>query len=99
MKAFALIALLALAACKTTSPNVRIETVEVLREVTKPCPGQRPARPAPIGVLPGDLAQLAAVLGAKLAEYAAPGKYADQSEAIFDRCPLEPVAAPASPEP
>jgi hypothetical protein len=94
MRIIALIALLALAACKTTAPEVRIETIEVLREVTKPCPGTRPSRPAPIGVLPGDLGALAAVLGAKLAEYAAPGKYADQADAIFDRCPLEAIAAP-----
>lgn len=87
----------ALAGCKTTGAATRTEYVEVLREVPKPCPGKRPARPAPLGVMPTDLAQLAAILGAKLAEYSAPGQYADQAEAIFDRCPLEPPA-PAQPQ-
>lgn len=74
-----------LTAC-ASDPPVRIETVEVVKETQRPCPGERPARPAKIGTLPTDLAQLVAVLGAKLAEYSDPGKYADRAEAIFDRC-------------
>jgi hypothetical protein len=95
-KLILIIAALTLAGCPKDPPNVRIETVEVVREVPKPCPGVRPPRPALIPILPGDLAQLAAVLGAKLAEYSAPGNYADQADAIFDRCPL---AASVTPEP
>lgn len=83
-----LLAPVALAACATESAT-RIETVEVVKEVQRPCPGERPARPAKIGALPIDLAQLAAVLGAKLAEWSDPGKYADQADAIFDRCLTE----------
>lgn len=78
---------LSLSACATTEdPPVRIETVTVIEEVEKPCPANRPARPAPIGELPTDLVALAAALGAKLAEYSDPGKYADRAEAIMDRC-------------
>lgn len=75
-----------LAACTTPDPAVKIETVEVVREVQKPCPADRPARPAPIGDLPTNLEALAAVLGAKLAEYSDPGRYTDRVEAILDRC-------------
>jgi hypothetical protein len=37
--------------------------------------------------LPSHPVALAALLGAKLAEYSAPGKYADQAEAYFRACP------------
>jgi hypothetical protein len=74
------------AACAHVDPPVKIETVEVVKEVQKPCPGEKPERPAKIGVLPTDLAALAALLGAKLAEYSDPGKYADRADAIMDRC-------------
>ena len=84
-------ALVTLNACATTGdPTVRIETVTVIEEVEKPCPAERPARPAPIGDLPTDLIALAAALGAKLAEYSDPGKYADRAEAIMDRCTVPP---------
>lgn len=79
-----------LAACAgNPPPNVRIETVEVVREVPRDCPGTRPERPAPFEQPEGaSWERLARLLAAKLAEYSAPGQYADQADAIFDRCPL-----------
>ncbi len=76
----------ALGACASPDGPVRIETVEVVREVQKPCPAELPVRPAKIGALPTDLAALAATLAAKLAEYSDPGKYADRADAIMARC-------------
>ena len=82
------LALIALAGCVTASndPPVRIVTQTVIEEVEKPCPAEHPTRPTPLGELPTDLVSLAAALGAKLAEYADRGKYADRAEAIMDRC-------------
>lgn len=83
----ALVAAFALTACAHDQPGVQVKTVEVVKEVQRPCPGTKPERPAPLArPLPTDLAQLAALLGAKLAEYAAPGKYADQADTLIDRC-------------
>jgi hypothetical protein len=77
----------ALSACAHDHPGVRVETVEVVREVQRPCPGEKPVRPAPLArPLPTDAVQLAALLGAKLGEYTLPGKWADKAEAIIDRC-------------
>lgn len=67
-------------------PAVRVETVEVVKEVQRPCAGTIPARPAPLGVLPEDARALASMLGAKLVEYAGPGKYADRADALMARC-------------
>ena len=84
-------AMLALAACATTGdPPVRIETVTVIEEVEKPCPATRPTRPEPLGELPSNPIALAAVLGAKLAEWADEGRYGDRVEAILDRCTVPP---------
>lgn len=86
------IALLSLTAgmCSTPEPGIEVRTVEVVREVQKPCPGVRPVRPSGLGPLaPGAESALAQVL-AKLAEYSAPGKYADQAEAYFASCPSAP---------
>lgn len=80
---------LALAGCMGTGsgrPAVEIRTVEKTVEVAKPCPVEQPARPAAIGALPTDLAALAAILGAKLKEYAAPGGYADRASAAIETC-------------
>lgn len=65
----------------TELPIVK-ETVEVAR----PCPVALPPRPTPIGTLPDQLVALAATLGAKLKDYAAPGGYADQAEAAIRTC-------------
>lgn len=80
-------ALVALTACQTDQPGIQVKTVEVVKEVQRPCPGTAPIRPAPLAKpLPADLAQLAATLAAKLGEYALPGGYADQADAIMKRC-------------
>lgn len=85
--AIALIAAAALAGCAGGQSATKIETIEVIKEVQKPCPGERAARPTPlISPLPTDLETLAAVLAAKLVEYAGPGKYADKADAIMLRC-------------
>lgn len=84
------VAALALAGCATTGQPTRVETVEVIKEVQVPCPAQRPARPAPLGPLPADLETLAALLAAKVKEYAGPGAYADQADAIMARCTQQP---------
>ena len=78
---------LILSACQTTEPGIEVRTVEVVKEVQKPCPGTPPVRPNPIGQLMATTdAALAQVL-AKLAEYSAPGQYADQSDAYVAACP------------
>jgi len=78
-----------IAACSHSEPGVRIETVEVIKEVQKPCPGPRPERPAPLKNPPSDAVALAATLAAKLAEYAGQGGYADRAESIFDICEVQ----------
>lgn len=73
--------------CKTTEPAVEIRTVEVVKEVQKPCPGETPIRPTPLGTLSADARQALAQVGAKLTEYAGKGQYADKAEAYFKTCP------------
>lgn len=72
--------------CSTTGNPVRTEIVERVVEVQKPCAVEKPARPAPVGPLPTALEAVAAILGAKLKEYTAPGGYADKAEAAIDEC-------------
>lgn len=80
-------AALLLISCATAAPpGIRAETVEVVREVQRPCPVTKPVRPKPIGALPTDLQALAAVLGGKLLEWAGPGGYGDRAEAAIDTC-------------
>lgn len=75
-------------ACQSQQPAVEVRTVEVLVEVPAPCPGTKPDRPLPFVKPNGEgLEALAAALAAKLAEYSAPGKYADKAEAYFESCP------------
>lgn len=78
------------AMCKTDdAARVEIRTVEVIREVPRDCPGERPALPDPLDVPHGiSWERLAKIALAKLAEFSGPGQYADEAEAIFDRCPL-----------
>lgn len=80
------LSIIALSGCASSEPGIEVRTVEVVRTVQAPCPGPRPERPEPLGPLPTDAVKLAAVLGAKLLEYAGPGMYADRADAIFDRC-------------
>lgn len=84
------IAALALTACstaKTPPPGVEVRYVDRVVEVQKPCPATRPERPAPLArPLPKDANALAAVLLAKLIEYAAPGGFADRADAALDMC-------------
>lgn len=87
MKRLAVFTLLLAGCAHKPDPAVEVRVVEVPVEVQKPCPGEVPERPAPIGELPRDLRQLAALLGAKLTEYAGEGQYADQAEAYFRACP------------
>lgn len=72
--------------CSTPEPGVEVRTVEVVKTVMVKCPGAAPERPAPLGPLPTDAVKLAAVLGAKLAEYSGSGGFADRAQAIFSRC-------------
>ncbi|UIJ43740.1 hypothetical protein LZK98_11625 [Sphingomonas cannabina] len=87
MRTIVLAALL-LASCKTPpAPGIEVRTVTKTVEVQRPCAATKPKRPAPIPLpMPTDALQLAAVLGAKLAEYAGPGAYADRAEAVIDEC-------------
>lgn len=87
LKCPACLALFALAACQTPDPGVDVRIVERLVEVPAPCPGTVPERPLPFVKPTGEgLEALAAALAAKLAEYSAPGKYADKAESYFEAC-------------
>lgn len=85
-----LASLLALAACTkpgTPPPAVEVRVVEKIVEVPKPCPVTRPPRPAKLALpLPADAVQLAATIAAKLAEYSAPGGWADRMDTALGRC-------------
>lgn len=81
------LAIWSLAACHHTQPGVEVRTVEVVKEVQKPCPGIRPERPEPLGPLPQHAVQALALALAKLGEYSLPGGYADKAEAYFQACP------------
>ncbi len=82
-----IIAVLALSACaKPTPPATQIKIQRETVEVMRICPETFPKRPGAIGALPSDLQKLAAVLGAKLMEYAGPGGYADRVEAAHGAC-------------
>lgn len=87
MKRLALIAALALAGCETTQPGIEVRTVEKIVEVQRPCPATPPVRPTPLGSLPDTSPAALALVLAKLAEYSAPGAYADRAEAYFAACP------------
>lgn len=80
-------ALAMLSACQTTDPGIEIRTVEVVKEVQKPCPGKPPIRPTPLGPLMATAEQALAQVLAKLAEYSAPGQFADQADAYVEACP------------
>lgn len=72
---------------RTPPPAVEVRTVEVVKEVQRPCPVTRPERPAPlIQPLPTSAVALAAVLGAKLTEWAGPGGYGERADAALGTC-------------
>lgn len=79
--------LLFIAACQTAEPGIEVRTVKVVREVQKPCPGTPPVRPAPLGPLMATAEAALAQALAKLAEYSAPGQFADQADAYVEACP------------
>jgi hypothetical protein len=79
--------LLFIGACQTAEPGIEVRTVEVVREVQKPCPGTPPVRPAPLGPLMATAEAALAQALAKLAEYSAPGQFADQADAYVEACP------------
>lgn len=75
------------AKCQTTEPGIEVRTVEVIKEVQKPCPGIVPARPGELGQLAASAEAALAQALAKLAEYSGEGQYADQAESYFEACP------------
>lgn len=84
----ALAVMLALASCATTEPaGVKVITKEVLKEVPRPCPAERPKVPAKLQrPLPTDPARLVDLLVAKLTEWAGPGGYGERANAALDLC-------------
>jgi hypothetical protein len=92
MKPVIVATLFALTACSATSPPpaVQIKTVEVVKEIQRPCPVKKPERPGPLArPLPTDSIRLNALLALKLADYAAPGGYTDKLEALLAICTKE----------
>lgn len=89
MKRFVMIAGLSLSSCAGTTPPpaVEVRTQTVVKEVAKPCPVRTPVRPAPLArPLPSDAVALAALLGSKLSEWAAPGGFGDQALKAIATC-------------
>jgi hypothetical protein len=86
--AFVIMACLPAAMCtRPDQPGIQIRTVEVVREVQRPCPVVKPQRPSQLAKpLPTDAVQLAALLGAKLLEWAGPGGYGERADAALARC-------------
>jgi hypothetical protein len=77
---------LLLAGCGHTQQGVRIETVEVVKEVQRPCPVTAPERPAPVGALPSNARDALRIVSAKLLEYVGPGGYADRADSAIGIC-------------
>ena len=85
-----LLPVLLLAGCAhvaAPTPAVEVRYQTVTREVQQPCPVAVPQRPAPLATpLPSSVEQLAALLGAKLAEWAGPGGYGERADAAIRTC-------------
>ena len=75
------------AMCETREPGIEVRTVEVIKEVQKPCPGTVPARPPKLGPLASTSEGALAQVLAALAEYSGAGQYADRAELYFRICP------------
>lgn len=72
--------------CSHDQKGIEVRTVEVPVIEQRPCPGEIPKRPDPLGPLPTDAVKLAATLAAKLVEYSGAGGYADRADAWMQRC-------------
>jgi hypothetical protein len=87
---FAALLCLALAACggdPPQSPGMKVVYQTVVKEVQRPCPVAKPARPAPLArPLPTDSGALVSLLAAKLAEWAGKGGYGERAEAALEVC-------------
>ena len=82
----ALLLVILLAGCSTTQPAVEVRTVEVVREVQRPCAAVAPVRPAPVGKLPANAVDAVLMLAAKLLTWSGPGGYADRAEDAIESC-------------
>ena len=82
----ALLCAATLTACSTPTAGIEIRTVEVVKEVQRPCAAVAPARPAAVGSLPAQAGDAVLVLAAKLLEWAGEGGYADRAEAAIGEC-------------
>lgn len=91
MKKLALIFLVALPACATTEPAIKVEYREVLKEVQRPCPATKPTKPKSlVRPLPKDAGRLVDLLVAKLTEWAGPGGYGERADSALDTCTKAP---------
>lgn len=80
---------MALAACgqPVTPPSTQIKLQDRIVEVQRPCRATAPVKPAPLArPLPDDQRRLAAVLAAKLEEYAGQGMFADRALDALAQC-------------
>lgn len=86
-----MMATLALAGCATTQDcppaGVKVVYQPVTKETQRPCAVTVPKRPDPLpAALPVDAIKLAALLGAKLAEWSGPGGYGERADAALRTC-------------
>lgn len=82
---FAMLA--ALTACsQPTPPATQIKIQRETVGVFKGCNVVAPTRPGPLGDIPENSEQALAKVGAKLTEYAGPGKWADRMEKALAIC-------------
>lgn len=90
MKRLTLATGLLISGCATdggSPPAVQIRTVEVVKEVPRPCPVKAPPRPPAMSrPLPSDAIALAAALALQLSLYTAPGGWADKMTSALDKC-------------
>lgn len=74
-------------AARPQSPGMKVEYQEVVKEVPRPCPVARPARPSPLTrPLPEDPGALSSLLIAKLKEWAGAGGYGEKADAAIRTC-------------
>lgn len=78
--------------CATTPkpcpPSIpKVETVEVVREVQKPCAVSEPTKPSPLTKpLPSKSDALIAILTQKLLQWAGPGGYGERASQAIETC-------------